>query len=65
MVSFTYGAILLDINFVERRFIMKQDNRNFVAKHMNSICKNAVHKDKRRLAREGKTKHKQNFLREV
>lgn len=44
---------------------MKQDNRNFVAKHMKSICKNAVHKDKRRLAREGKTKHKQNFLREV
>lgn len=35
--------------------------RNFVAKHMNAVCKNAVHKDKRYEDKLGKTKHKVNF----
>lgn len=35
--------------------------RNFVAKHMNSVCKNAVHKDRKHEMKLGKTKHKVNF----
>lgn len=35
--------------------------RNYVAKYMNTICKNAVHKDKRHEQKLGKSKHKVNF----
>lgn len=35
--------------------------RNYVAKYMNSICKNTIHKDKRHEQKLGKNKHKVNF----
>lgn len=43
-----------------RVYLMAKE-RNYVAKYMNSVCKNAVHKDKRHEQKLGKSKHKVNF----
>lgn len=40
---------------------MKQDKRNFVAKHMNDFNKAATHVDRKKKLKSGEVKHKRDM----